>query len=862
MTLPFIKHQTPRSALWGAALGLALSMSASAQSLTFLTLAGNAGRGSKDAVGTNAQFYHPQSVAVDANSNLFVADFGNNTIRKMTPDGTVTTFAGQAGNGRSGDGTGSGAYFNGPAGVAADLAGNVYVADSVNNTIRKITTNAVVTTLAGSSIASGSTDGTGTNAHFLQPLGVAVDASNNVYVADYGNHVIRKISSAGAVTTLAGTAGNYGSADGTGAAAQFYQPEGVAVDSSYNVYVADTGNGTIRKITSGGVVTTLAGSAGNYGSANGSGANAQFYQPRAVAVDAFGNVYVADFLNNAIRSVSSGGVVTTLAGTVGTAGYVDGVNSSAQFRGPQGLAVKANSSGVYVADFFNNAIRLVSTAGPSGATATVAGSASKGNGNGVNANARFSAPGGVAADANGNIYVADVENNQVRLINSYGLVSVVAGSGGNGNADGNGTNASFSTPHGVALDHNGNVFVTDTGNGTIRKITSAGTVTTFAGTAGYFSSLDGVGTNGLFNGPQGIAIDSANNIYVADTLNHTIRKITSGGIVTTLAGIAGNFGSTDGATTNARFYWPQGVAVDASGNIYVTERFNHTLRKITPAGVVTTIAGTAGLWGAVDNTNTVARFFQPNGIVVDGFGNIFVTDVGNNTVRELTLSGGIWTSSTVGGLAGITGANDGTGTSARFSSPTAIAVDGSGYLYVADSGNNTIRTTGAVVAYSPPSITSQPQPKATAAGNSAFFTVGATGGGPLVYSWQKNGSALADAGKFSGSATSSLTIANVQASEVASYSVVVTNLIGTASSASVTLLLAQAGSFGYTSLAADRSVLLQMNGTYGGSYDLQWSSNLTSWQSLGAYGGPTNFSYHDFSVTNGNYRFYRLKLNP
>ena len=218
--------------------------------------------------------------------------------------------------------------------MAVDGSGNVYVADTDNNTIRKITPAGVVTTLAGTAGVPGSADGTGSAAQFNYPGGVAVDGSGNVYVADIDNNTIRKITPAGVVTTLAGTAGVHGSADGTGSAAQFYDPHGVAVDGSGNVYVADTDNNTIRKITPAGVVTTLAGTAGVYGSADGTGSAAQFNYPAGVAVDGSGNVYVADTYNDTIRQITPAGVVTTLAGTAGMPGSADGTGSAARFYYP------------------------------------------------------------------------------------------------------------------------------------------------------------------------------------------------------------------------------------------------------------------------------------------------------------------------------------------------------------------------------------------------------------------------------------------------------------------------------------------------------------------------------------------------
>jgi sugar lactone lactonase YvrE len=311
--------------------------------------------GSADGTGSAARFNAPNGVAVDSAGNVYVADYSNDTIRKVTPGGVVTTLAGLAGSPGGADGTGGAARFNAPNGVAVDGAGNLYVADKGNDTIRTVTPSGVVTTLAGLAGNPGSADGMGSAAQFNNPTGVALDSAGNVYVADYHNDTIRKITPAGVVTTLAGLAGNPGSADGTGSQARFYNPGGVAVDATGNVYVADQFNQTIRKITPAGVVTTLAGQVETAGSADGTGSAARFYFPTAVAVDSAGNVYVGDQSNDTIRRVTPGGVVTTLAGLGGNPGSADGIGSQARFAMPSGVAL--DSAGyLYVADNGNDRI--------------------------------------------------------------------------------------------------------------------------------------------------------------------------------------------------------------------------------------------------------------------------------------------------------------------------------------------------------------------------------------------------------------------------------------------------------------------------------------------------------------------------
>jgi len=308
-------------------------------------LAGNGVQGSINGTGTGASFYQPTGVALDATGNVYVADFRNNLIREISPAGMVTTLAG---NGQQGSANGAGtvASFNAPIGVAVDALGKVYVGENGNNLIREISPLGLVTTFAGSGMA-GSVNATGTAASFSNPQGVAVDANGNVYVADYTNNLIREISPAGVVTTLAGN-GKQGSADSAGVAASFNEPTAVAVDAAFNVYVADFGNNLVRKISPAGAVSTLAGS-GAQGSANGAGIAASFNKPTGIAVDASGNVYVADWGNNLVRIISPAGVVSTLGTTINSK------STPLVLSGPYGVAVDA-SGNIYVAAYGNSTI--------------------------------------------------------------------------------------------------------------------------------------------------------------------------------------------------------------------------------------------------------------------------------------------------------------------------------------------------------------------------------------------------------------------------------------------------------------------------------------------------------------------------
>ena len=399
----------------------------------------------------------------------------------------ITTFAGLAGNSASVDGTGSAARFFAPYDVAADAAGNVFVADTMNHTIRMISPVGVVSTLAGSAGNSGGADGSTSVARFNQPEGVAVDSAGNVYVADSGNNTIRKISTAGQVSTLAGLAGNWGSADGTGSTARFNSPSSLAVDSSGNVYVSDTMNQTIRKITTGGFVTTLAGSSGNSGSADGTGSSARFFYPHGLAVDSGGNIVVADFFNYTIRRITPSGQVTTLAGTAGSPGTADGDGVAARFSGPWGIALDTFGR-IFVADDGAYTIRMVTA---SGNVSTVAGTANTaGSADGVGSAARFNGLRGIAVDRSGNLYVADTDNETIREGTPTGSLMVTIGpqgavsAGGQWQVDGGAWHNSGDTVSGLSVGSHSVHFSTITGWNTppdqVVTVSSGSSITTTA----------------------------------------------------------------------------------------------------------------------------------------------------------------------------------------------------------------------------------------------------------------------------------------------------------------------------------------------------------------------------------------------
>jgi sugar lactone lactonase YvrE len=623
----------------------------------------------RDGVGKLARFDAPYGVITDSAGNLFVTDWLNAVIRKITPDGVVTTIAGMPGVPGSNDGVGSAARFHSPTDIAIDSAGNLYVVEVNNHTVRKITPDAVVTTLAGVPGVSGYMDGPGNQALFNQPRGVAADHDGNVFVADTLNRRIRKITPDGAVTTFAGS-GAFGTKDGTGTNATFAIITGLGIDASDNLYVGDDDK-SIRRISPTADVTHYAtlpnsckdvaiapdgtayaaklaifasvikvppgGGEGvdfvggtSTGSEDGVGDRARFRDPQGVAVGPGGDVFVADGVssgvfagNNNIRKVTPGAVVTTFAG-LAMAGSDDAVGNQAQFYYPRGMAVDNARRVLYVADGLNHTIRKIK---PNGAVKTIAGLAGfKGSQDGTRDQARFNFPQALTVDAAGNVIVADTLNGLIRKVTPKGVVTTLA----NG--------ATFATPEGVAAAPDGTVFVANTDLETIDRVSPDGTVSVFAGKTGEAGRDDGTGGQARFNSPQGIGLDDAGNIYVADSDNASIRKITPEAVVTTLAGGSGRHGNDDGTGIDATFGNPTGLTVDGAGNIYLTDLRNHTLRKIAPDGTTRTLAGKLKDSDWADGPGQDARFDLPWGVAVDAAGNVYVADSNNDDIRQATAT--------------------------------------------------------------------------------------------------------------------------------------------------------------------------------------------------------------------------------
>lgn len=581
--------------------------------------------------GTGGTFGVINSIRSDGAGNLYVTD-ASQRLMKITPGGLLTVIAGSANTAGFANGQGAAALFNGPGEMAIDGAGNIYIADENNNVIREVTPGGAVTTFAGTG-TSGSVDGTLATATFDHPSGLVFDAAGNMYVSDFNSNIIRKITPGGLVSTFAGTANQSGKTNGTGAAARFWGPGYLAADASGNIYVSDFSNNMIRMITPAGAVSTLAGS-GSIGISNGTGNAASFNGPQGIAIDANGNLYVADQNNYVTRKITPGGTVTTFAGT-GSRGATNGYPlNSVEFAYPRDIVIDFNSGDLYLAD--GGQIRKINPSGytidkplPAGlsfdsTTGTISGiptSVSPPTNYTVTAyNAAGSSSYVINITITGSVVpppLINYQTPQVYIINSaiaplspnntggpvpasiYGQINTFAGSGTPGKADGTGRAASFTNPAGIAFDGTGNLYVAD-GSGHLRKITPAGVVSTI-------NNFNGVASD--------LAFDGLGNIYIADPGNNEIEMLSANGAVSVLAGNPSP-GAANGTGAAAGFNAPAALVMDASGNILVADQLNNLIRKVTPAGVVTTFAG-SGLRAEADGAGLAASFNNPSGIAID-----------------------------------------------------------------------------------------------------------------------------------------------------------------------------------------------------------------------------------------------------
>jgi len=492
----------------------------------------------------------------------------------------------------------------------------------------------------------------------------------------------------------------------------------------------------------------------------------------------------------------------------GTSTWVNLTNSSTyQGVATANLTVSSTTvamSGDQFQCVLNNGITPPATlvvVSPAYAVSTLAGQVGVAGGNdGVGANAQFNLLNDVALDGSGNIYVADTLNNTVRKVTTAGNVTTLTGAAGiTGSANGSLSIARFNFINSIDLDASGNIYLCDSNNNEIRKILTNGTVTTLAGAAGTSGTRNGTGSGARFNFPDGIAVDASGNVFVCDSDSNTIRRVTQAGVVATIAGQAGTAGFANGTGTGALFNFPSAIAVDASGNLYVADSNNNAIRKLTLSGgtyTVTTLAGSPPYQGIADGSGSFARFNYPSGIAVDNSGNIYVTDTNNNTIRKITPAGVV---TTLLGQAMVQGSADGIGGASQFNQPYGLVLNSAGTIYIADSVNDTLRVAVAAV---PPQIQTPPASLTANVGDAPSFSVIANGSATLTYQWQRlpaGGSTwanLTDDDTYSGAVTTNLTISSALAAMNGDqFRCFIANLIGNVTSAAATLTVQSPPSF-------------------------------------------------------------------
>ncbi len=752
----------------------------------------------------------PSKVALDAAGNLYIADQFNQVIRKVDVSGLITTVAGNGTIGYSGDGgLATAAQLNYPSDIVVDAMGNLFIADFHNSVIRKVDTNGVISTVAGNGSAGYQGDGgAALSAELNYPSSLVLDAAGDLYIGDLGNFVVRKVDTNGVITTVVGTS------------AHLYNFYGLALDAAGNLYIADTVNCRIMKRNATtGVVTQIA-SAGNagdtqpgYSGDSGPATAAHLNYPYGIALDAAGNLYIADWNNDAIRKIDTSGIITTVVGNGGAGDNGDGgPPASAILNGPQGVTFDP-AGNMYIADTNNGVVRKVgpttglalpptrmspitvsqqkvmlqfnqaltissittpnalggapeytigtlqgcnadgTTQQAAGTTCTIpitfspkypgfrsaplqiktsvgnfsfpltgtglasqvaitpgtittfAGNGTAGDtGDGGSATAaEMNGPSGTAVDAAGNLYIADAAFPSIRKVDATtGTITTVAGNGVAGYAgDGSvATAVSIRGPRDVAIDAAGNLYFAELDTSSIRKVDAAtGILTTYAGInqrPGYTGD-GGPATSAKITSPTSIALDRAGNLYIPDSTNNVVRRVDAAtGIITTVAGngTRGYYGD-NGPATSANLAGPLDVAVDASGNLYIADTYNFVIRKVDTHGIITTVAGTAGVAGNHNNNGPAfgMAFNYPNGLDVDAAGNVYIADSGTTNILKLDTNQmiTIMAGSGVGGYSG----DGGPATSAKWAGSVAftngISVDAAGNLFIPDYNNRVVR---------------------------------------------------------------------------------------------------------------------------------------------------------------------------
>ncbi len=622
---------------------------------------------------TSAPLSGPISVAVDNSGNSYIADYLDNRIRKVTPAGIISTYAGTGLPGYSGDrGPASLARLNDPVNIALDSKGYLYVADRGNAVVRRIAPDGTINTIAGRGVTGFSGDNGPATSAEIDPLAVAVDNKGNLYISDGSNYRIRKVDSMGTITTIAGT-GVFGYVGDSGSAlkALIGLVTGLAVDSAGNLYLADFSEAVVRKIDTTGIITSFAGVGYGLGTiGDGMPAASTLLIPYGVAFDGSGNIFLTDdYLSQVDRVDLSTGLIYTVAGN-GNWGFSgdNGVATAAELYAPAGLTVAGSQ--IYIADLANTRVRKVAN----NIITTIAGTS---NGDGRPATSAFlNFPEGLAIDTAGDIAVADTSNYEVRHFKPGGNIS------GFGEVQGQ--------PFGMTVDPAGNFYVSDS-EPLVLEIGTDGTTSTIAGNSkSGFSGDGGSAQSASLNKPMGLAVDPANNVYIADNGNHRVRKVDSSGMIHTIAGNGKLLYSGDKGLALSAGMDPYDLALDKAGDLFVVDHTNSRIRKITPDGNIITVAGTGTPGYSGDGgPATAARLNFPTGIAIDGSGNLYIADEGNAVVRRVTSNGLITTIAGNGTTAPSSG-DGGLATAAQLD-PWSVAVNSAGNVYVTDSFNNRIR---------------------------------------------------------------------------------------------------------------------------------------------------------------------------